>query len=208
MNDPNYTSPWPIAIPPANPESRRRVLDNSNGVPMPYQNLYPQQVEPYGAGFSMFPFYGYDCTESADRDVTYMKQLYPMAVQKIQAYVEDECDKLEYDGSCMFDDCPDHVHLSVIVNIIYDKVKDTDFSNSELKAEDLSNPQRSCYGDNCGNPPPRPPRPCGPGYNCPPPRSDYHPDGRPNWKRNLIEILLYNEMNERRRRHRRRKRWF
>lgn len=226
MNYSNHSTPWPVAIPPADPNSKYKVLENTKGLPnTSYYNLFPQQIDAFSP---TLPSFSYDNSfvETTDRDTTYMKQMYPMAVQKIQTYVEDECDKLEYDGSCMFDDCPDRIHLSVIVNVIYEKVKDFDFSNHQLKAEDLTNSHRHCFDDNCGGPPHRPPRPCfggncgwprpprrrprpcGPGFNCPSPRSDYHPDGNPNWMKNAIEILLYNEMNDRRRRYRGRKKRF
>lgn len=209
MNDSKCKSPWSCPVSSTNQSFKSNMISDAKEFPMPYSSIFPQQMDPYGAGFSMFPYYGYDSTEAADRDASYMKQIYPAAVKKIQTYVEDECDKLEYDGSCMFDDCPDRVHLSVVTNVIYEKVKDLDFSNNQLTAESLQNNQRPCHGGNCGKPrPPRHPRPCGPGQHCPPPRPDYHHDGRPDWMKDLIEVLLFNEMNNRRRRYRGRKRWF
>jgi hypothetical protein len=38
--------------------------------------------------------------------------------------IEKECDHLEYDGSCMFDEYPDKVTLDQIIDRIYDRVKD------------------------------------------------------------------------------------
>lgn len=203
-----------------------------------------------------YPFSGYDNTEELDKDVEYMKRLYSRALRMIQQEVDEECDKLEYGGSCMFDTFPDQVHLGTIIDAIYDRIKDMDW---DLQAEQISStdylqpaacrgnncppaspspcrgnncppspPPMPCRGNNCppspppipcrGNncPPPPPPMPCR-GSNCPPPprpsrppqppRPDYRPDGKPDWQRDLIASLLYNEMIHRRRRYRSRNQW-
>ena len=177
------------------------------------------------SSISPYPFSGYDNTEELDKDVEYMKGLYSRALRMIQQEVDEECDKLEYGGSCMFDTFPDQVHLGTIIDAIYDRIKDMDW---DLQAEQISStdylqpaacrgnncpppPPMPCRGNNC--PPPPPPIPCR-GSNCPPPprpsrppqppRPDYRPDGKPDWQRDLIASLLYNEMIHRRRRYRRR----
>ena len=178
------------------------------------------------SSLSPYPFYGYDNAEELDKDVDYMKSLYSRALKMIQKEVEEECDKLEYGGSCMFDTFPDQVHLGRIIDAIYDRVQDMDW---DLQAEQIGGPgyrpPSPCRGNNCPPPPmtcrgnncpPPAPMPCR-GTNCPPPprpsrppqppRPDYRPDGRPDWQRDLIASLLYNEMIHRRRRYRSRNRW-
>ncbi len=156
-----------------------------------------------------YPFYGYDNSEELDKDVDYMKNLYSKTMKMIQKEVEEECDKLEYGGSCMFDAFPDQVHLGTIIDRIYDRLKDTDWNNTSslsgysLQAEQLGRPsyrQPPCRGNNCPPPPPRPSR------SPQPPRPNYRPDGNPDWLRDLISTLLYNEMIHRRRRYRSRRR--
>ena len=132
-----------------------------------------------------------DSLEAFETDYDYMKSLYPVVVRKIQAEVDDQCDQLEYTGSCMFDEYPDKVHLSTIINTIYAKVQQYDKDDPELQAEELSyNPLTAMSYRRCS------------GFNCPPPprMSDFNQYGRPNWMRNLIEVMLYNEMLYRRRR--------
>lgn len=137
---------------------------------------------------------------AVDRDDEYMKQIYPKAAKKIQKEVEEQCDKLEYDGSCMFDQFPDPVHLNIIVDLIYDNLKDIHTAEAAVKDMALMPPPPP--------PGPRPPRPCGPGGYCPPPRPGRRPDGSPDWFRNMIEVMLYHEMGRRRKRYRDRKRRF
>lgn len=159
--------------------------------------MYKPRVSPTAPayGVPMFPLYGYDNSDDLDEDLIYMKSIYPQVIQIIQSEVEEECDKLEYDGSCMFDECPDKNHLGAVVNVIFKRVEHLDQENANLQAEQMG-PfvppfiYGRCYGINC----PRVP------YN--------HQDGRPNWMRNVIEILLFNEMMNRRRRYRSRRRWY
>jgi hypothetical protein len=94
------------------------------GVP----NMYLPNANSYSApmGIPMFPLYGYDNSMDLDRDMEYMKQLYPRTAKSIQAEVEDECDKMEYDGSMMFDEYPDSTSIERIVDRIYDRVKNLD----------------------------------------------------------------------------------
>ena len=55
-----------------------------------------------------------------ERDMQKLKDMYPKEVRSIQAMVEDECDKMEYEGSLMFDEYPDRVLLFKTANDIYD----------------------------------------------------------------------------------------
>lgn len=153
----------------------------------------------YPAGVPMFPLYGYDNSEDLDNDMDYLKSMYPSKAKSIQKEVEEECDKLEYDGSCMFDAYPDKVHLSMIVNTIYNRLADLDQDNMAMSVENQNLQRRYPFRpDLC------------PHGRCPSPGPicDFDCNGRPNWMRSLIEIMLYNEMFNRRRRYRSRKRWF
>lgn len=43
------------------------------------------------------------------------KYLYPPEIRDIQMAIEEFCDKMEYDGSMMYDECPDKVTVEKIV---------------------------------------------------------------------------------------------
>ena len=47
-----------------------------------------------------------------EKDLDRMRELYPNEVKKIQKYVDEECDRMEYEGSLMFDEYPDKTMLS------------------------------------------------------------------------------------------------
>lgn len=149
-------------------------------------------------GVPMFPLYGYDNSEDMDMDMDYLKSMFPANIRRIQREIEDECDKLEYDGSCMFDAYPDKIHLSIIIDNVFHRVTDMDLQQHGVEAEDLSRRSNSFRPDLC------PYGKCSP----PGPRPDFDSHGRPDWLRNLLEVMFYNEMLHRRRRYRSRKRWF
>ncbi len=57
-----------------------------------------------------------------EEDREYLTQLYPAKARLIMVMVEDECDKLEYEGSPMFAKYPDKETLLGISRGIYHKV--------------------------------------------------------------------------------------
>ena len=56
-------------------------------------------------------------------DILYMRRMYPAIGREITEFVEDECDKMEYAGSMMFDQYPDKLSVMKLVDRIYEKVK-------------------------------------------------------------------------------------
>ncbi len=61
--------------------------------------------------------------EDEIKDILYLKDLYPASFMSIQNVVDDECDRLEYDGSIMFDEFPDKERLRRLEEKVYEKVK-------------------------------------------------------------------------------------
>jgi hypothetical protein len=157
-------------------------------------------------GVPLMPLYGYDNCEDADKDYDYMKQMYPLVAKKLFHEIEEECDKLEYEGSCMFDEYPDKIYLGRIIDRIHDKCKhlmedsvsaeqfnfDRDFDRRDDRRFDRRDDRRFDRHDDR--------------------RDDRHDDRRfdrhDNRFRDLIEVLFFNEMLNRRRRFRGRRRWY
>ncbi|BCN32812.1 hypothetical protein [Anaeromicropila herbilytica] len=131
----------------------------------------------------MFPMYGYDNSKELDQDLDYMKNMYPNTCRKLQSEIDEECDKLEYEGSCMFDEYPDKCHLESIVDRIYNRFADASIEDalSSMNVSNNSGVQTQQYCSNCNN---------------------------NDWLRNIIQIMLFNEFFNRRRRYRRRRRWY
>lgn len=70
-----------------------------------------------------------------EKDWEYMKGMYPQMAREIQEKVEEECDKLEYDGSMMFDEYPDKLMMRNICERIYEEMQD-DKERDILYADD------------------------------------------------------------------------
>lgn len=86
---------------------------------MPFYMSYPQNI--------------YMTELEYDRDMERMKELYPEEAKQIQGLVEEECDKLEYEGSMMFDEYPDRVMLKVICDRIYQKALQPRIQETEIR---------------------------------------------------------------------------
>lgn len=70
----------------------------------------------------------YDDNKIEKRDFEYMKSLYPETSKKVLPYVEEECERMEYEGSVIYDEYPDQLQLRLMCNRIYDRVKDMEES--------------------------------------------------------------------------------
>jgi hypothetical protein len=53
-----------------------------------------------------------------ERDLQYLMQMYPADAKRLQKKVEQACDKLEYEGSMMYDEYPDRVSMLLICDRI------------------------------------------------------------------------------------------
>ena len=79
-------------------------------VKMPYYMAYPM------------PF-SYDDERTERMDFEYMKSMYPDTAKKILPYVEEECDRMEYENSMVYDQCPDKLQLRLMCRRVYDNVR-------------------------------------------------------------------------------------
>ncbi len=165
---------------------------------------YKNQEPPVGV--PMMPLYGYDNYDDSHKDWNYFRQFYPRAAKLILREVDEECDKLEYNGSCMFDEYPDIVYLGKIVDKIYEKTKHsieepivyTESINENSCRDDEDEVSLSKNSDSMED------KVKANQYR----RSNRPPVRSNNWLRDLVEILLYQEILNRRRRYRSRRRWF
>ena len=88
---------------------------------LPYYMAYPMPLQ-----------YDDDRVERLDFD--YMKSMYPQLAKKVLPLVEDECDRMCYEGSMIYDEYPDQLQNRLMSNRVYDKVKDMeDVSGENLK---------------------------------------------------------------------------
>lgn len=114
---------------------------------LPYYMTYPMPLV-------------YDDERRERMDFEYMKSMYPDAAKKLLPYIEDECDRMEFEGSMIYDEYPDRLQLTLIGKRLLENAR-KDKAVLELEA-----------GEKGGK------------------------DG--NWLRDLIQVMLYQEVYKRR----------
>ncbi len=77
---------------------------------MPYYMAYPM------------PF-SYDDERTERMDFEYLKSMYPDAAKRLLPYVEEECDRMEYENSMVYDRYPDKLQLKLMCRRVYDNVR-------------------------------------------------------------------------------------
>lgn len=113
-----------------------------------------------------------------EKELRRLQSMYPLAAREVLPMVEDACDQMEYEGSMMFDELPDQNAVRRISERIYEKVRELypdETGQQEIKDEVLS----MQYQDRRRRP--------------------HHGD----FLRDLVQVMLLQEMHRRRCRHRR-----
>ena len=59
-----------------------------------------------------------------EQEMEKMKSYYPKNAAMVQRCVEDACDRIEYEGSIMYDEYPDRLMMSQMCDHIYNRVKE------------------------------------------------------------------------------------
>lgn len=153
---------------------------------MPYYMAYPM------------PF-SYDDERTERMDFEYLKSMYPDTAKRIMPYVEEECDRMEYENSMVYDQYPDKLQLKLMCRRVYDNVRKHErmFAEEEPEAGDddrreYASPVNGQSDQNRGQ------------YR----RGDRGGRADTLSLRDFIEVMLYQELYKRRCDHRRRCRRF
>ncbi len=142
-----------------------------------------QEKLPYYMAYPM-PF-AFDDGRMDERDMEYMKSLYPNVAKRILPYIEEECDRLEYQNSMVYDEYPDKLQLRMMCSRVHDKVRKNEKIFFGTGYENLITTDSGAEGGS---------------------KADARKTGgreNPNWLRDLIEVMLYQELMRRRRNNRR-----
>lgn len=68
------------------------------------------------------PMY-YQQEDTVTRDLEYLQQMYPTEAKKYQKIIAEVLDKLDYEGSMIYDEYPDKWQIYRLTQIIVDKIK-------------------------------------------------------------------------------------
>lgn len=162
---------------PMRPDLQRPPMHTEPQRPPMCPNLQPLPVNPPGQRPQPRPFFLQpefsDIVEEqkqTERELRMMKSMYPAAARTLLPFVEEECDKMEYEGSPMYDEYPDPTTIYNIQDRIYQQAKDQ-FDVTEEAPEEILSMQ----------------------YD----RRRRDPRGK-NWLDDLARVLLLQEMHHRR----------
>jgi hypothetical protein len=112
----------------------------------------------------------YDDARIERRDFEYIKSMYPIAVKRILPYIEEECDRMSYEGSVIYDEYPDQLQIRLMCNRVYEKIKNS------VPTDDMEPMLRTAEQD--------------------------------AWLKDLVQIMIFQELFQRRANHRRNRRRF
>lgn len=141
------------------------------------ENLTTGRPTPFYRSYQAQDLYAQNIGE--EKDIDMIKSFYPLKARQLQAYVEEECDKMEYDGSIMFDEYPDKEMLRLVSKRICHRLE-SEGALEEQEQEEMIAMNR--WGSWDGR--------------------------RGNWLRDFVDVLLFNEVFRRRCRRRDCGRWW
>lgn len=83
--------------------------------------MYERKILPFYMTYPL-PMY-YQEEDSIVRDLEYLQQMYPVEAKKYQKLIASILDKLDYEGSMIYDEFPDRWQLYKLSTDILDRIK-------------------------------------------------------------------------------------
>ena len=83
--------------------------------------MYNQKILPFYMTYPL-PLY-YQEEDTATRDLEYLQQMYPAEAKKYQKMVAGILDKLDYEGSMIYDEYPDRWQMYKLSQDILDRIR-------------------------------------------------------------------------------------
>lgn len=87
----------------------------------------------YMQGVPINEVYANNFNVNRDKDMEYVKEMYPRAISRLQEIVEQILDRQEFVGSMIYDEYPDKMGIYRMVNDVFKKVKEDE---AECKGKD------------------------------------------------------------------------
>lgn len=83
--------------------------------------MYDRKIMPFYMTYPL-PMY-YQDEDSIIRDLEYLQQMYPVEAKRYQKTISSILDKLDYEGSMIYDEYPDRWQLYKLSGDILDRIK-------------------------------------------------------------------------------------
>ena len=80
------------------------------------------------------PLY-YQQEDSVTRDLEYLQQMYPSQAKEYQKIIAETLDRIDYEGSMIYDEYPDKWQIYRLTQIIVDKIRKSEGESSDIDPE-------------------------------------------------------------------------
>lgn len=110
--------------------------------------MYERKILPFYMTYPL-PMY-YQEEDTITRDLEYLQQMYPTEAKKYQRVIASILDKLDYEGSMIYDEYPDRWQLYKLSMDILDRIKREEMQSGEASpgtATDMSAEKWEWIGD-------------------------------------------------------------
>lgn len=95
--------------------------------------MYDRKIMPFYMTYPL-PMY-YEDENSIIRDLEYLQQMYPAQVKRYQKAISNILDKLDYEGSMIYDEFPDRWQLYKLSTDILDRIRREEEKDKESDSE-------------------------------------------------------------------------
>ena len=95
--------------------------------------MYDRKIMPFYMTYPL-PMY-YEDENSIIRDLEYLQQMYPSQAKRYQKVISNILDKLDYEGSMIYDEFPDRWQLYKLSTDILDRIRREEEKDKESDSE-------------------------------------------------------------------------
>ena len=95
--------------------------------------MYDRKIMPFYMTYPL-PMY-YEDENSIIRDLEYLQQMYPAQAKRYQKVISNILDKLDYEGSMIYDEFPDRWQLYKLSTDILDRIRGEEEKDKESDSE-------------------------------------------------------------------------
>lgn len=147
--------------------------------------MYDRKILPFYMTYPLPMFYQEE--DSVIRDLEYLQQMYPTEAKKYQKLIAEILDKLDYEGSLIYDEYPDRWQLYKLSMDILDRIKREEQKEKMAKIKPVNPDVPGMPGNN-------------PEMNGNGPGNALVAENEEKWEwiGDLIQILLFYEIYKRR----------
>lgn len=143
-----------------------------------------QRQFPFYTAYPQYPNWNQISEDRVLEDLEYLQQMYPSYAKRYQVIINDMLNRMDYDGSVIYDQYPDRWQLDRIVRTVLDTIRLEENRQPQMQMPGIL--PKNMEQDNIRRPEQMP-------------QSQAEQNISDAWLRELVTVLLYYEILKRRR---------